>query len=256
MKKIVRHLFLVTLATQLNYCYPVIDLKHYEKKIFSQNGEDGVTEKIFSLIGTTNRYYVEFGVEDGKECNTRFLRERFGWQGLLMDGGYADERINLKKEFITAENINQLFEKYNVPEEFDLLSIDIDFNDFYVWKALQKKYRPRVVIIEYNATHLPTEDKVCIYNSQARWDKTNYSGASLLALYKLAKLKGYSLVYAEKIGVNLFFIRDDVVAQMSESFDGINQPLKIYKKPKYGRGPNGGHPKDKLKRRYVESGIR
>src|ERR1700722_3810434 len=105
-----------------------IDLREYEKRVFSQNGEDGVLEAIFNTIGKTNQYYVEFGVESGAECNTRYLKDRYHWKGLLMDGGYQNESINLRKEFITAENINALFQKYDVPKQFDLLSIDIDFN--------------------------------------------------------------------------------------------------------------------------------
>ncbi len=74
---------------------------------------------------------LQFGTESGSECNTRLLRER-GWQGLLMDGGYDDAAIGLHEEFITPENINQLFDKYKVPSEFDLLSIDVSFRGAHV----------------------------------------------------------------------------------------------------------------------------
>src|SRR5262249_30996920 len=86
-------------------CYGArIELSGYEKKEFSQNGEDGVIEAIFSFIGTIDNYFVEFGVEDGAECNTRYLREKYGWHGLMMDGFHENRAINLRKEFITAEN--------------------------------------------------------------------------------------------------------------------------------------------------------
>ena len=78
---------------------------------------------------------------------------------------------------ITAENITQLFDKYHVPYDLDLLSIDIDYNDFYVWKALDEKYQPAVVVIEYNATHFPSEDKVAKYHPYFAGDGTNYYGA-------------------------------------------------------------------------------
>src|SRR5580700_10783467 len=113
-----------------------INLREYEKKTFSQNGEDGVLEAIFNTIGKTNQYYVEFGAENGVECNTKYLRDHHNWSGLLMDAAYQDGSINLQREFITAENINALFQKYSVPKQFDLLSIDIDFNDWYVWHAI------------------------------------------------------------------------------------------------------------------------
>lgn len=234
----------------------IINLEEYEQRSYSQNGEDGVIDAIFHFIGVKNKYYVEFGVEDASESNTRFLRESKEWSGLLMDGGYENDLINLHKEFITADNINSLFVKYNVPLEFDLLSIDIDFNDFYVWYAINNKYRPRVVVIEYNATHLPYEDKVIVYDPFGHWDITNYFGASILSMYKLGRSKGYSLVYAEKMGVNLFFIRNDIIKQLAKkgiSFLNVNNVSLIYRLPRYGTGPNGGHNEDYKKRSFISS---
>lgn len=229
-----------------------IDLSYYEKSVYSQQGEDGIIEKIFDLIGVSSKYYVEFGAKDGHHLsNTKLLREKHGWKGLLLDDKYIDKKINLYKEFITAENINELFRKYNVPEDFDLLSIDIDYNDFHIWNAIDPRYRPRVVIIEYNATHLPNEDKVVKYEPYGFWDRSNYYGASILALYRLGRKKGYSLVYAEKNGINLFFIREDRVLY---PFKNINNVKKIYRKSRF-EGPNGGHKKDFLFREYISSGL-
>ena len=230
-----------------------IDLSQHERKIFSQNGEDGVIKKIFEVIKTTNKYYVEFGVENANECNTRNLRENCGWSGLLMDGGYENKEIGLYQEFITAENINELFQKYKVPQEFDLLSIDIDYNDFYVWKSLDEIYQPRVVIIEYNASHLPTEDKVVKYDANAVWDTTNYFGASIRALYNLGKLKGYSLIYANNQGVNLFFVKSSILSHIEHSFKDTNNIFLIYNSPKYGSDISGGHRKDDKNREYITS---
>ncbi len=231
----------------------LLDLSRFEKKFYSQNGEDGVIVKIFEAIGAKSKYYVEFGASNGLECNTRYLRQFFGWYGLLMDGKYENRFINLQKAFITAENINQLFRQHRVPHEFDLLSIDIDYNDFYVWNAISAEYRPRVVVIEYNATHLPHEDKVVKYDPNAWWDGSNYYGASILALYQLGRKKGYSLVYAEDAGVNLFFVRDDVLQRCPVTFKNVNSVEHLYKYPRYGKGPNGGHPADPHQREYVRS---
>lgn len=232
-------------------CFSDIPLSLFEKKVFSQQGEDGVTEKIFSVIGSTNRYYVEFNVGNGEESNTRYFKQCMNWDGVLFDRYHDVPSINLHREPITAENINVVFEKYQVPEEFDLLSIDDDFNDFHIWNALDSKYRPRVVIIEYNATHLPTEDRVSLYDPNGRWDGTNYFGGSILSMYLLGQQKGYSLVYAEKNGVNLFFVRDDVIQKLNESFENTNQHSLIYRTPRYGRGPNGGHMADPKNRAYT-----
>ena len=119
------------------------DLLNRELKVHSQNGEDGVLEMIFAEIGVTNKFFVEFGCGDATECNAAYLLEQ-GWHGLMMDGvGVSrNQRATVRREFITAENINFLFQKYEIPDVFDLLSVDIDGNDFWVWQAIT--HRPRV----------------------------------------------------------------------------------------------------------------
>jgi hypothetical protein len=232
-----------------------IDLEQAERRVFSQNGEDGVIDAIFKMVKTGSKYCVEFGAADGFTIsNTRFLRERRGWRALLLDAGYENPRINLHKAYITAENINELFAQYNVPYDLDFLSIDIDFNDFYVWQALDDRYKPRLVVIECNPTHLPHEDKVSIYDPSRYWDGTNYYGASVLALYNLGRKKGYSLIYMERSGTNVFFLRDDLVKTCPCHFKNINDISKLYKAPHYGKeGPNGGHRQDPENRTYVSS---
>lgn len=225
-------------------------LSDSEKKIYSQNGEDGVLEKIFSIISTTNKYYVEFGVQNGTECNTKNLRVNHGFNGLLLDNMNEDEDINLHKEFITAENVLDIFQKYDVPFTFDLLSIDIDYNDWWVWKRIGSIYKPRVVVIEYNASHKPSQNKIVKYNKNAAWDHTNYFGASIEAMYKLGRYLGYNLVYAESKGVNLFFVRQDIAPFQKNT----NNVSNIYKMPKYGTIDNGyGHRNDPYNREYLNS---
>ena len=191
-------------------------------------------------VGTTNKYYVEFGTENGKECNTRILREKFGWKGLLMDGSYENKKINLNKEFITAENIEKLFKKYKVPKKFDLLSIDIDSNDYYIWESI-KNYSPRAVIIEYNSKISLNKSLSIKYDPNHWWDGTDYMGASLFALKKLGNKKGYTLVCCDNVGCNAFFIRNDVLNFKIQPYS------RIYKKPKYGNLIKRGHPKSKKK---------
>lgn len=231
-----------------------LQLEKNEKQIHSQNGEDGIIHCIFRHVGTSSKYYVEFGAADGSYLsNTRYLRECEGWKGLLLDSGYENPSINLHREFISAENINQIFEKYGVPENLDLLSIDIDGNDFYVWQALDPKYKPRLVVIEYNASHLPNEDKVIEYDPLREWDETNYFGASILAFYRLGQKKGYSLIYAESQGINLFFLRNDLIEQFGFTFQEVNDIEQLYRPPCYGTGPNGGHSQDPFHRPYVSA---
>jgi len=208
-----------------------IDLSPYEASLYSQNGEDGVLSKIFEIIGASSKYCVEFGAYDGITGSNTCLLRKQGWDSLLLDRMFDIPKMNLHKEFITAENITTLFDKYKVPPNLDLVSIDIDYNDFYVWQALDPKYQPKVVVIEYNSAHLPDQDKVAKYMPYYCGDGTMYYGASILALFNLGRSKGYSLVYAEKAGVNLFFIRDDVLKEKNLQFKDMNNVEKLYQKP-------------------------
>lgn len=228
---------------------PPSDLNQYEKKIFSQNGEDGITLEIISRLNLKKSYFVEFGVEDGSQCNTRILREYKSWTGLLMDGSYENKDINLKKEFITKENIIELFEKYNVPKSFGLLSIDIDYNDFHVLHEILKKYSMDIIILEYNAFFLPDEDAVIKYDKYGMWDGSNYFGASLLSFQKLLNKFNYSLIYTEKMGVNAFFVKNI----HKDKFNISDDIHKLYNTPKYGKGPRGGHKKDTKERQFISS---
>lgn len=252
MQKLLSSLFLTMLSFS-SIQGSEIDLKPYEFSHYSQNGEDGVICKIFEEISPRSKFCVEFGAYDGVTCSNTYLLRLQGWQALLLDNAYSIKEHNLFQEHLTAENINDVFEKYQVPFDLDFLSIDIDFNDFYIWQALSEKYKPAVVVIEYNATHLPTEDKVVVYDPYVYCDGSNYFGASILAFYNLGRSKGYSLVYAEEKGVNLFFVRDDILKEKNLKFKNVNDVFSLYRTPKYGTGPNGGHFADPQKREYISS---
>ncbi|WP_287676447.1 MULTISPECIES: hypothetical protein [unclassified Microcystis] len=181
-------------------------LNRYEFKVFSQAGEDGIISEIFNRIGTTNKFFVEFGVGNGLENNSAYLLVK-GWQGYWIEGSdrfcqsirqsfedlIANQQLTLKNTFITGENIEDLFRKGNVPTELDLLSIDIDGNDYWVWQAITN-YRPRVVILEYNAIYPPESSWVMQYNPSHQWKYNSHMGSSLKALEKLGHQKGYKLV--------------------------------------------------------------
>ncbi|HEV2412536.1 MAG TPA: hypothetical protein VGS28_01880 [Candidatus Saccharimonadales bacterium] len=209
-------------------------LEPFEESVYSQNGEDGIIAELLHRTGTESRFGVEFGVEDGVECNSRLLKES-GWQILQMDGR-DDNSPEIKKEFVTAENINRLFKKYSVPNDLDFLCIDIDSNDYWIWKSLSNSYRPRLVVTEYNASIPPWQAKTIKYDPKHYWDTTNYFGGSLLAMYHIAKSKGYSLVYCESRGVNAFFIRDDLLKKGLEAKD----PNRAYRGPSYGQKNTAG----------------
>jgi hypothetical protein len=184
------------------------DLRRYERQVHSQGGEDGVLQRIFECLGATNRFFVEFGAWDGQHLsNTAHLRLDQGWTGLLMDGD--PERVSgvVCNEFVTAENVQTLFEKHGVPRGFDLLSIDIDGNEYWVWQAI-RDWRPRVVVMEYNVFFGIDVSKTMPYNATHRWDKTMFHGASLAALRKLGRDKGYTLLHTDSYAPNAFFVDD------------------------------------------------
>lgn len=187
-------------------------MKNCESKKYSQNGEDGIISHIFNHINTTNKIAVEFGVGDGAESNTRALTEQ-DWKCYWFDGLEANNKPNtviFKQAWLTADNIVDEFQSLNIPIEFDILSIDVDGNDYHLREAL-REYRPRVIIQEYNGCFDPTEEYIMPRNDNYIWKlwEKNF-GASLLSLTKQANRFGYDLVYCEKQGVNAFFIRHDV----------------------------------------------
>ena len=205
-------------------------LRQREFSLYSQNGEDGVVLFIFSQIGMTNKSLVEFGVETGQECIAANPLVNFGWNGLLMDGSSKNMRkgrrwyrskklpniddIQLKQCFVTTENINREIADSGIHGEIDLLSVDIDGNDYWVWDAIDV-INPRVVVAEYNACFGASRSLTVDYDPAfSRFDHHPtgwYHGASLAALTNLADTKGYSLVGCESQGCNAFFVRKDLI---------------------------------------------
>jgi hypothetical protein len=226
-------------------------LVRYGCKIYSQNDEDGILAEIFRRIGMTSRYFVEFGAGNGLENNTLALLVQ-GWSGAWIEGDPANcqmignvvsnflnaKRLNAIQAFVTAENIRSLFEQLQVPQEFDLLSIDIDFNDYWIWKALTG-YRPRAVVIEYNAGFGPSMEWKVRYSPEQTWDGSRNFGASLKSYELLGREMGYSLVGCNLTGANAFFVREDLVG---ESFRTPFTSEVHYESPKYYLTFARGHP--------------
>lgn len=201
-------------------------LAQKEFKVYSQSGEDGLLLYIFSQIGATNHYFAEVGCGDGRTCNTANLSQNFNWQGILIDyfaknieiarACYQNKPVKVVKAFVTKENINQVLTESGAPGEIDLLTIDIDGNDYWLWQAINA-VKPRVVMMEYNAS-LGFEPVTIKYEPDfLRYRKHSsgwYHGASLSALNKLAENKGYVLIGCSQSGVNAFFVRRDVLGSL------------------------------------------
>jgi hypothetical protein len=203
-----------------------IDLGPYEKSLYSEYGEDGVLAKFFRLCPPEKKYLVHLGACDGLGTTNTHLLLLQEWKGLLIDRGHENKEINLQKKFITAQNINEILKSNEVPSEFELLVIDLHYNDFHIWNSIDNSYRPALVLIEYNGTLDSTEDKVIDYRPYYAGDYTDYFGASITALQRLGKKKGYNLIYAEKGGAYLFFLREDLLTDMA--FANSNDVKKLY----------------------------
>jgi len=202
------------------------NLADTEFRCHSQNGEDGILLYIFSLIGTTNRRVLEICAGDGFECNAANLIISHGWEGLLLDGD-ADQVARgsafystcrdtwmappqFLHAWITAENIDSLVTQQGFRGPIDLLSLDVDGNDYWIWKALGA-VEPRVVVLEFNAACGPERRLTISYQPDFRLDfslQPYRCGASLPAFARLAKSRGYRLVGVESRGINAFFVRD------------------------------------------------
>lgn len=207
----------------------LVDFDEIEFRNHSQNGEDGILWYIFSLIGTANKKCVEICAGDGTQCNCANLIINHGWTGLLFDG--SEGLINEGKEYfkkhpdtftyppklihawITAENVNDLITSNGLNGEIDLLSLDIDGVDYWIWNAIEAIH-PRVVVAEIQAIWGCEASVTVPYRPDFKAEYVNgfgvYCGASLPAFVKLGKKKGYRLVGCQRYGFNAFFIRNDV----------------------------------------------
>jgi hypothetical protein len=201
-------------------------LRDVEFRVHSQFGDDGVIQYLFSRIPAV-RSFVEFGVEDYTEANTRFLLVHDDWRGLILDGRPDLDAVvsaqglpmlhdlEIRSAFITAENINELLLGAGFSGEIGLLSIDIDGNDYWVWKAITC-VDPQVVVVEYNAVFGPDRALTIPYDPaftrQAAHHSWLYFGASLGALCRLAETRGYAFVGCTSAGNNAYFVRKDLAA--------------------------------------------
>jgi len=213
------------------------NLNSYKKSVFSQNGEDGIIEKVMSMLGIqSNGFCVELGAWDGIfNSNTYELIHRRNWSGLLIEANSSKYAMLCKNipnnnviklcEYITLDGLNTLdniLERHCSPKFFDFLSIDIDGCDYYIWKTLDK-FRPKLVCIEYNPS-IPNE-----VDFIQECNFTVNHGSSALAIYNLANLKQYTLIASTE--TNLFFIDKcyaDLIlgSQRLTIFDLINDTNK------------------------------
>lgn len=202
-------------------------INDYEFKIFSQFGDDGIIQYLIKNIAIENEIFIEFGVEDYLESNTRFLMMNNNWTGFVMDGS-REAMSSLRKQgwfwrytltnkavFIDRENINGLLAETGF-SNIGLLHIDLDGNDYHILKELDlSKLNPSFLIVEYNAVFGTKRAITIPYDKTFVRNKAHYSnlyfGASLAALTHAASEKGYALVGCNLAGNNAYFVRKDLL---------------------------------------------
>jgi hypothetical protein len=231
------------MLSELNRSKKSRNIHDYEFRVFSQWGEDGIIQYLINKIPTDNKTFIEFGVENYQEANTRFLLQNDNWSGLVIDGD--EENINYVKrsglywrhsltaisKFITKDNINDTIKNAGMSGDIGLLSIDVDGNDYWILEAIDC-IKPRIVIIEYNSLFGKNLSISVPYDENFDRIKKHYSGlywgASISALVKLANEKGYSLVGSNSAGVNLFFVKNEFVGDLN-----ILEPQDAYIESKF-----------------------
>lgn len=209
--------------------YKSKDILKSQFKVFSQWGEDGLLQFLISNIQFCNNKFIEFGVEDYTESNTRFLVSNNQWTGLVIEADanlvekikkdtiYWSSNIKAVNHFITKDNINEIIEKNGFAGDIGILSIDIDGNDYWIFKAINI-VNPDLIIIEYNSHFgnklpLSTPYDDSFVRSKKHFSNIYY-GASIRALNDLANEKGYSLIASNNVGNNLFFLKNNLIEDL------------------------------------------
>lgn len=213
-----------TASMQVRAMDRIGSLRDVEFSVFSQWGEDGIIEWLVAQNGEMPEIFVEFGVETYRESNTRFLASNRNWRGLIIDG--SEEKIAIARRdqiswrhdiasvaaFITEDNINDLIGGVGIRGEIGILSVDIDGNDYWVWKAIEV-VDPHFVIVEFNAQFgdilpLTIPYGADFFRTSAHFSNL-YFGASIRAFEELGAARGYTLLGTNKTGTNAFFVRND-----------------------------------------------
>ena len=202
----------------------IASLKDIEFKVFSQFGDDGIIQWLLQHLNFPNQTFVEFGVENYQESNTRFLMCNDNWSGVVIDGSKANIAqivnshyfwkfdLRAKAAFIDQENINSLLLSFKLEKDVGVLHIDLDGNDFWIWKTIDV-ISPVVVILEYNGLFGADRSITVPYDKTFRRTNAHYSnlyfGASLPALHQLSSEKGYAFIGCNSAGNNAYFVRRD-----------------------------------------------
>ena len=234
-----------------NLLNSIYDLGEVEVSCFSQWGEDGIINWLISKLPSIPKKFIEFGVENYKESNTRLLLYLYNWQGLIIDSSddYIEDiksqdiswryQLNAVSSHVTKENINSLLETNKMTSDIGLLIIDIDGNDYHVWQSIDI-IKPVIVVVEYNSVLGDIHSITVPYDPDFFRTKAHYSnlyfGASLKSLIDLGKEKGYTFVGTNTNGVNAFFIRNDFASKITPLLSSVSAYPSMFRE---ARGKDG-----------------
>ena len=215
------------LARQVAAIAKIESLSETEFRVHSQFGDDGIIQWLVARLPGLAPRFVEFGVEDYSEANTRFLMVNNGWSGLVIDGSetniarlrarrwYWRSDLHALARFMTVENVDRTISDWACGRDVGLLHIDVDGNDYWLWEAT-KSIAPGIVIMEYNAIFGPDRAITVPYRADFRrlaaHHSGQYFGASIAALAELALRKGYALLGSNSAGNNAYFVRRELLA--------------------------------------------
>ncbi len=232
-----------------------------EYSVFSQWGDDGIIQYLINRLDLSGDFFVEFGVENYLESNTRFLLMNNNWSGFVMDGSaqqvksiqsseyYWKYDLVAKQAFVNQQNILSMLSG-NCPDQINLLHIDIDGMDYWIWKTISTEIKPEIVILEYNSVFGSDRSITVPYDANFVRHKAHYSGlyagASLPALYELSKAAGYAFIGTNSAGNNAYFVQrkllNNSVAEKSLEEGFVQSKFRESRDPKgkltYFRGEN------------------
>lgn len=226
----VQHMLRLQYEDRIAAGRPLPALADVEARFYSQNGEDGIIQLLLAAVGTDTKRAVEICAGDGIENNTANLIVNHGWSALLVDGApdlletgrlfyenntetwYAPP--TLRQAWITRDSVNEIVRADGFDGDIDLLTIDVDGNDYWIWEALTC-VNPRIVVTEVNTWWPEDVAKTVPYAEDFVWTKGSpHFGASLAAMVKLAQRKGYRLVGVSRYGFNAFFVRNGLATDV------------------------------------------
>jgi hypothetical protein len=216
-------------------------LLKYEHQTFSQNGEDGIINEIFSRLCITKGEFIEIGTGDGSENNTRLLLE-LGWKGTWIDGDpnciktinndfgryISTKNLTAQLNIVDSVNINSILKEYNISPDIDLLSLDLDLTTHQVWEALTY-ITPKVLVIEYNGFFPKNTLWQANFKANESWDGTINMGASLSSIIKISDDKNYKFMGTELSGTNAFFVHQSIQHFFTDFIDAAHhEPARPY----------------------------